>query len=328
MFKVNEFDSQDRKLLEDIEGILSFGNIEQREGEPFLGFCAHLASAIPEVDTGFQQQLYERLAARYNQKYSDQTETITSREKPAPRFISFVQHLMQDIFGISRIFQLSGSRTTTNSFILIAIFTFVIGSLTVAFVPSVQAAIVDVINRIVLGQNTFILQVDPEAIVTPRTVPPDFWKIRTEIGNFAGNAPKGVKPIVRSVNSFEEAQILTNFHLLNPVELPVGYSLREVKLAPIGSTFWAILFYEGSGHEIVVAQMPGGPQFIDDPKVLSVVVTGVLTDGSLEEVDFLGNPAVWIEGHSLLWENNGISYEVGGLDLDIQQVMSIAQSMR
>ena len=50
--------------------------------------------------------------------------------------------------------------------------------------------------------------------------------------------------------------------------------------------------------------------------------------GTVEEVDFLGNPAVWIEGHSLLWENNGISYEVGGLDLDIQQVMSIAQSMR
>ncbi len=328
MFKLNEFDSQDRKLLEDIEGILTFGNIKQRGDQSFLGFCAHLVSAIPEVDTGFQQQLYERLAARYNQKYSDQTVTITSIEKPTPRFISFLQHLMQDTFGISRIFQLSGSRTTTISFILIAIFTLVICSLTVAFVPSVQAAIVDVINRIVLGQNTFILQVDPEAIVTPRTVPPDFWKIRTEIGSFAGNAPKGVKPIVRSVNSFEEAQILTNFHLLNPVELPVGYSLREVKLAPIGSTFWAILFYVGSGHEIVVAQMPGGPQFIDDPNILSVVVTGVLTDGSLEEVDFLGNPAVWIEGHSLLWENNGISYEVGGLDLDIQQVMSIAQSMR
>jgi hypothetical protein len=186
----------------------------------------------------------------------------------------------------------------------------------------------EIIKRIVLGQNTFIIQVDPDTIITPRTVPPDFWKIRTEIGNFAGNAPRGVKPIVRSVNSFEEAQALTNFHLLNPVDLPDGYSLREVKLAPIGSTFWAILFYEGPGHEIVIAQMPGGPQVVDDPNVLSAVVTGVLTEGTVEEVDFLGNPAVWIEGHSLLWEYNGISYEVGGLDLDLQQVMGIAQSMR
>ncbi len=328
MFKLNELGPQDRKLLEDIEDILVVGNIEKREDQSLLGFCAHLASAVPEAGTGFQQQLFERLTAGYNQKYSDQTETIKTKEKPLARYISFVQHLMKDTFGISRIFQLSGSRITTKGFILIAIFTLVIGSLTVAFVPSVQAAIVDVINRIVLGQNTFILQVDPEADVAPRTVPPDFWKISTEIGNFGGNTPPGVKPIVQSVSSFEEAQALTDFHLLFPVELPDGYNLREIKLAPIGSTSWVILFYEGPGHEIVIAQMPGGPQFIDDPNTLSTVVTGVLTDGTLEEVDFLGNPAAWIEGHSLLWENNGISYEVGGLDLDIQQAMNIAQSMR
>ena len=121
---------------------------------------------------------------------------------------------------------------------------------------------------------------------------------------------------------------MTDFHLLTPIELPGGYKLREIKLAPIGSTSWAILFYEGPDHEIIIAQMPGGPQVIDDPRAMSAVVTGVLTDGTVEEVDFLGNPAVWIEGHSLLWENNGISYEVGGLDKDKQQVMSIAQSMR
>jgi hypothetical protein len=328
MFKLNELGPQDRKLLEDIEEILVVGNIEQREDQSFLSFCAHLASAVPEVDTGFQEQVYEKLTARYNQKYSDQTETITSREKPAARYISFVQHLVQATFGIGRIFQPIGSRTTAKGFILIALVTLAIGSLTVAFVPSVQAAIVDAYNRIVLGQNTFILQVDPDVDVAPRTVPPDFWKIRTEIGNFAGNAPHGVKPIVQSVNSFEEAQVLTDFHLLNPFELPTGYSLREVKLAPLGSTFWVILFYEGAGHEIIIAQMPGGPQFINDPTVASSVVTGVLTDGTLEEVDFYGKPAVWIEGHSLLWEYNGISYEVGGLDLDIQQVMNIARSMR
>ncbi|MEE9399583.1 MAG: hypothetical protein V3V23_04875, partial [Dehalococcoidales bacterium] len=100
MFKLNDFGSQDRKLLADIEGILAFGNIEQREDQSFLGFCAHLAGAIPEVGTGFQQQLYERLAARYDQKYSDQTETIKTKEKPLARYISFVQHLMQDTFGI------------------------------------------------------------------------------------------------------------------------------------------------------------------------------------------------------------------------------------
>jgi predicted NAD/FAD-binding protein len=109
MFKLNEFDSQDSKLLEDIEDILVFGKIKQREDQSLLAFCAHLASAIPEDDTGFQQQLYEKLAASYNQKHSDQTERITPREKPAPSFISFVQHHIQDTFGISRFFRPSGN---------------------------------------------------------------------------------------------------------------------------------------------------------------------------------------------------------------------------
>ncbi len=327
MFKFNKVDSQDRKLMEDIEDILAFGNIDQKEYQSFLGFCAHLASAIPDEHTGFQQQLYKRLASVFNKKHSDQIETIRSKEKPATRFIAFVQHVLQDTFGVSRIFLPRGNRTSVKGFTLITIVIFVL-CMSVAFVPSVQAAIVNAYNWIAYGQNTFVLQVDPDADIPPRAVPPNFWKIRTEIGNFGGNAPEGVKPIVQSVHSFEEAQLLTNYHLLNPVELPMGYSLREVKLAPIGSTLWAILFYEGSGHEIVIAQMPGGPQLIDDPNVLSIVVTGVMTDGMLEEVDFLGTPAVWIDGHSLLWENNSISYEVGGLDLDKQQVMSIAQSLR
>ncbi len=330
MFKFNEVDSQDRKLVEDIEDILAIGYIDQKEDQSLLGFCAHLASAIPEGDTEFQKQLFNRLATVYSKKHSDQIETIRSKEKPASRFITFVQHVLQDTFGVSRIFQPRGNRTSAKGFTLIAIVTIVL-CISVAFVPSVQAAIVNAYNWIAYGQNTFILQVDPDADIPPGAVPPNFWKIPTEIGNFGGNAPEGVKPVVRSVNSFEVAQLLTDFHLLNPVELPMGYSLREVKLAPIGSTgstLWVILFYEGPGHEIVIAQMPGGPQSIDDPDVLSIVVTGVMTDGTLEEVDFLGTPAVWIEGHSLLWENNGISYEVGGLDLDKQQAMSIAQSLR
>lgn len=70
------------------------------------------------------------------------------------------------------------------------------------------------------------------------------------------------------------------------------------------------------------------PGFSASRMISSLIPTGVLTEGTVEEVDFLGNPAAWIEGHSLLWEYNGIRYEVGGLDLDLQQVLGIAQSMR
>jgi hypothetical protein len=45
-------------------------------------------------------------------------------------------------------------------------------------------------------------------------------------------------------------------------------------------------------------------------------------------VDFDGRTAAWIDGHSLLWESEAISYQVGALDLNLQQVMDIARSLR
>jgi hypothetical protein len=203
-----------------------------------------------------------------------------------------------------------------------------VASLTVAFVPPLRTAVVDAIRSIVVGPNTDAWQVDQQAVSDPGPLPPDVWVIHTEIGGFGGNAPPGVDPIVQSVDTFEEAQGLTGFHLRRPTDLPEGFAFREAKLAPIGGTSWAILFYSGPGDEIIVAQMPGGPQPSDDPNVVSSVKSGVLTDGTLEEVDFDGQVAAWIDGHSLLWESDGITYQVGALDLSLQQVMDIARSLR
>ncbi len=201
-------------------------------------------------------------------------------------------------------------------------------SLTVAFVPPLRSAVVDAVRSIIIGPNTIAWQMDPQADTEPMPVPPDVWIIRTEIGNFGGNAPPGVDPIVHTVDTFEEAQGLTEFHLRQPTDLPDGFAFREANLAPIGGTSWAILFYSGPGDEIIIAQMPGGPQPSDDPNVAVAVKSGVVTDGTLEEVNFDGRTAAWIDGHSLLWESEGISYQVGALDLNLQQVMDIARSLR
>jgi hypothetical protein len=203
-----------------------------------------------------------------------------------------------------------------------------VASLTVAFVPPLRTAVVDAIRSIVIGPNTDAWQVDQFADSGALPLPPDVWVIHTEIGGFGGNAPPGVDPIVQSVDTFEDAQGLTNYHLRRPTDLPEGFALREAKLAPIGGTSWAFLFYSGPGDEIIVAQMPGGPQPSDDPNVVSAVKSGVVTDGTLEEVDFDGRTAAWIDGHSLLWESEGITYQVGALDLSLQQVIDIARSLR
>ncbi len=213
--------------------------------------------------------------------------------------------------------------------IALAVFTTLAAALlTVALVPAAQAAVIDVLKKIVLGPNTIVVQVAPTSNHTPELLPEGMWTIHTDIGTFGGNVAPGVEPIVRSVDSLQAAQALAGYPLKAPTEMPAGYALREVKLAPVGTTAHALLFYSGPGHDIIIAELPGGPRPGSDSSQMASVATGAGTDGSVEEVDFDGQPAAWIDGHTLLWEMEGISFEVGGLDLDLPGAMAIARSLR
>ena len=184
--------------------------------------------------------------------------------------------------------------------------------------------IYNVIQRIVVGPNTEAVRIEFQGEPgAPGPLPPDMWHVKTEIGNFGGNLLPGVEPTVRSVTDFEEAQGLAPFQLRAPGYLPGGYTLREIKLVP-GNAF---LFYGGIGHDIILAQMQVGPQLSDDPHVAIGVKTGWITDGSLEEVELDGHRAAWMDGHSLTWEADGISYTVGGLDLSLEEAIRIAKSL-
>ena len=74
--------------------------------------------------------------------------------------------------------------------------------------------------------------------------------------------------------------------------------------------------------------MPGGPQPGNDPNVFSGVFTGFITDGTLEKTGLDGRAAVWVDGHSLMWTVDNMTYEVGGLDLTIEEAKQIARSLR
>ena len=215
-----------------------------------------------------------------------------------------------------------------KGFAFAAVLALVIAVSAVAFVPSVRAQVRDVIQRIALGAYSWAVQVVPQIEGESQPVPADVWIIHTEIGGFAGNAPPGVDPTVRSVTDLEEAQASTNFHLRAPTDLPEGYILREDKLAPMGGTHWAFLFYDGPGHDIIVVQMSVGPQPSDEPNTMAESVVGFVTDGTLEEIDFDGRPAAWTDGHGLMWEADGVSYTVGGLDLSLEETLQIARSLR
>lgn len=58
------------------------------------------------------------------------------------------------------------------------------------------------------------------------------------------------------------------------------------------------------------------------------VFTGFITNGTLEETDLDGLKAVWIDGHALAWAVDDMTYEVGGLDLTLEEAKRIARSLR
>lgn len=198
----------------------------------------------------------------------------------------------------------------------------------VTSVPAAREMAFAVIRRVVTGPNSSAVQITRGAASEPQPLPEDMWIVRTAIGNFGGNAPPGVEPVVSSFASLEEAQAVVDFHILTPAWLPQGYALRQVKTAPIGASAWVFQFYGGSGTDVIVVQMPVGEQPGSDPDVLTSVGVGVMTGSELEPVDFDGRRAVWVDGLSLMWEQNGTAFQVGGPGLSLEQAMQLARSLK
>jgi hypothetical protein len=319
---------RDLEMLEVIDGVLANGSGSRGEDPTLEDLCVHISETVPQAAPNFQISLRQQLTAAWQRKYEFQTGAAAPGITPKATPSSWIRNRLPEALKAWPSLQKGRLQSTRMNALRVSVAVLLVASLTVAFVPPLRSAVVEAIRSIVIGPNTDAWQVDQQAVSDPGPLPPDVWVIHTEIGGFGGNAPPGVDPIVQSVDTFEEAQGLTDFHLLQPTDLPEGFVFREAKLAPIGGTSWAITFYSGPGDEIIVAQMPGGPQPSDDPNVAVAVKSGVVTDGTLEEVDFDGRTAAWIDGHSLLWESEAISYQVGALDLNLQQVMDIARSLR
>lgn len=217
--------------------------------------------------------------------------------------------------------------TPMRKFALAMLFVLLIALVMVAFVPSVQAQVKDIIKRIVYGEYSVVEQVDSQEIPEPRPLPEDMWSVDTVIGSFGGNTPHGIAPIVKSVTTLKNAQALTSLTIMAPTNLPEGYRLREVKISPIGSVF---LFYGGPGMDIVINETPVGPGPGRGPGQSETISMGSsMVNVPVEEVDFDGQKAVWIpEPPSLMWEADRISFTVGGLGLSLEEAMDIARSLK
>jgi hypothetical protein len=189
---------------------------------------------------------------------------------------------------------------------------------------------------IVLGAYSTAQKV--EAYVTGQPLPEDSWSVRLFPGyGVGGNGLPGTNPTIRSTSDLQEAQKLTTFHIRTPGYLPAGYNLQEIKLAPIwtGAGAWVVAqnpnvfsFYTGPGPDIVLVQQPVGLQVGHDPNVAVGVLVGFLTNGTLEEVRVRGHAAAWADDHLLMWEEDSISFVVGGPRLALDEAVRIAESFR
>jgi hypothetical protein len=193
------------------------------------------------------------------------------------------------------------------------------------------------VQSLSLGPHTSVYQVSPELATThPTKAPPatpevkqrsDGWTIRTAIGNFGGNVLPGHDATVRRFDTFDEAQAVTSFNLRRPGYLPADYALREAMVATGGTIF---LFYGGPEGDIILVQWPvsdRGDKLSDNQTATTVFMIGTLTDKPIEEVAVNGQSADWVEGHSLMWEADGVSFTLGGANLSLDEATRIAESL-
>lgn len=216
-----------------------------------------------------------------------------------------------------------------------------VSALAVAALLLIAAAWPGVLARFVqslqLGPHTPAHQVAPgSATAQPQVSGPitlevvqreEGWTIRTAIGNFGGSAPPGERAVVLRLDSVDQAQAAVSYDLHQPGYLPVGYQLREALVAPGESGF---LVYDGPQGEIVLVQTPVYVRVEEHPDGVAVstsVMVGVLTDKPMEEVVRDGWRAGWFEGNSLVWEAEGISYTLGGVNLSLEEAIQIAESL-
>jgi hypothetical protein len=220
--------------------------------------------------------------------------------------------------------------------VLVSLF-LVVAALVLVAVPTARADVVAALRRVVLGASTEVRQVES----LPGELPPgeypwqlpegSYWLVKTDVGNYGANVLSGESNEVTSVSTLAEAEALAGVRPLAPTDLPVGYSLREVRVAP---GRWPVFFqfYSGPGADIVIVQTGvgaanGEPAGSSQVSVMSTV-TSTVTDGTVEDVTFDGRPAAWIDGRVLKWEADGLAFDVGGLSLDQVTAMAIGRSLR
>lgn len=138
------------------------------------------------------------------------------------------------------------------------------------------------------------------------------------------------EPVRDEIVPLSQAIAEAGFDVQVPTFVPDGYVLSEVRLlgtAPYG----VFMIYEGQGRRLGFYQSSVGVVSKEHPSENVVVVEqreiAVLTDRAIEDVTVGTTQAALIDGESLVWEENDISFRLIGPGLDAETLLRIAESL-
>jgi hypothetical protein len=242
---------------------------------------------------------------------------------------------IRDHFEMSKNFSSQGDfsmnpnlvRKRGRSVVYAALFVLAFLAVAVFVLPQGRALAQDILKTIRLGPDTSVSQTG-SGVLPPKPAPMHGWSINTDIGAFGGNSRPGETVRVLSFSTIADAETRVQTPIPQPAFLPAGYALKEVKIVPDPAGWFIFQTYSGPGHDLIVAQMPGSTLPEKSQTTKSLAQNGIVTSGSLEQVDLDGKTAAWINANTLVWTNADLTYEVGGLDLDLEQAKAIARSIR
>lgn len=153
------------------------------------------------------------------------------------------------------------------------------------------------------------------------------WQFEFEGRGFAGCCSPDVR---NEVVSLEQAIAEAGFDLYLPTVLPAGYVVSEVRLLDV-SPYLVFIIYEGPDGRLGLEQSVVGITSEEHPgpntAILERRAVSVVTDGTVEEVMVGATPAALIDGDSLAWEENNISFRLIGPGLNARTLIQTAESL-
>lgn len=320
MDEQDEVSERDRKLLEEIEQIALQGNVERQQEDSLYGFCAHLASTVPEAGHDYQQQLRAHLSEKWQEQ-----QAVWKREKLVKNdfYSSFLAPIQRQFKSLTR----PQSPFRINLTLVLATL-LVVSLVAITSIPPTHTVVRNILKQIEMGKSPEVVQVEsypiPKAVPTPANQP----AIKTVIGPELGQLPPGIDQATRTFTDLQQAQAQAGFELQTPTYLPDGYSLQEIKLPLAESSQMALLIYNGPGGEITLLQGLVGLTPASRPSQAVIATVNVPNGIFKKEAMIAGYPAAWIDGKQLEWKTESYFYELSGSNLSLIEATRIAESVR